>query len=212
MKLESFDGVLASIKKNKDREFNLLLGNGFSMAYDPKTFCYNGLHDFISKAGDPDLLRVMGVIDSKNFEEIMRYLDRFLALMEAFGDKSALKKRIESSMTKLKEGLLGAVQSLHPEHVFTVPEKQYESCSKFLKCFLDTKGKIFSTNYDLLLYWVLVHRNEIEHCDGFGRDLENPEEVRVGEKKYGLNYAGERTDINKMCSIYTGHFPFSILE
>ena len=28
-----------------------------------------------------------------------------------------------------------------------------------------------------------MHRNEIEHCDGFGRDLENPEEVRVGEKK-----------------------------
>jgi len=181
MKLESFDNVLASIKKNKDREFNLLLGNGFSMAYDPKIFSYNALHDFISKAGDPDLSKVMGVIDSKNFEEIMRCLDRFLALMEAFGDKSDLKKRIRSSMTKLKKGLLDAVQSLHPEHVFALPEEQHESCSRFLKCFLNTHGNIFSTNYDLLLYWVLMRSKEIKHCDGFGRDLENPEEVNLGE-------------------------------
>ena len=33
MKLESFDDVLASIKKNPKRQFNLLLGNGFSVAY-----------------------------------------------------------------------------------------------------------------------------------------------------------------------------------
>lgn len=181
MKLESFDSVLASIKKNKDREFNLLLGNGFSMAYDPKIFSYNALHDFVSKAGDSDLSKVMGVIDSKNFEEIMRYLDKFLALMEAFDDKSDLRSRVSSSMAKLKEGLLDAVQSLHPEHVFAVPEEQHEHCAKFLKRFLDTNGRVFSTNYDLLLYWVLMRCNEIEHCDGFGRELENPDEVMEGE-------------------------------
>ena len=55
MKLETFDDVLASIKKISSREFHLLLGNGFSMAYDPEIFSYNALDDFVTKLGDKDL-------------------------------------------------------------------------------------------------------------------------------------------------------------
>ena len=36
MKLETFDDVLASITRNTKRPFHLLVGNGFSIAYDPK--------------------------------------------------------------------------------------------------------------------------------------------------------------------------------
>ncbi len=56
MKLESFDDVLSSIGKNHDREFHLLLGNGFSMAYDPTIFSYNALHGFIEKLDDDELI------------------------------------------------------------------------------------------------------------------------------------------------------------
>ena len=38
MKLETFNDVLASINRNPKRPFHLLLGNGFSVAYDPKIF------------------------------------------------------------------------------------------------------------------------------------------------------------------------------
>ena len=48
MELETFDDVLSSIRKNPKRPFNLLLGNGFSMAYDPDIFSYNTLHDFVT--------------------------------------------------------------------------------------------------------------------------------------------------------------------
>lgn len=34
MELETFDDVCKSIEKNSDRNFHLLLGNGFSIAYD----------------------------------------------------------------------------------------------------------------------------------------------------------------------------------
>lgn len=46
MKLESFEDVLKSLN-TKNREFDLLLGNEFSMAYDPKIFSYNALHGLI---------------------------------------------------------------------------------------------------------------------------------------------------------------------
>ncbi len=38
------------------------------------------------------------------------------------GDKSGLEKRIKAASEKLKSGLLDTVKSLHPEHVFTIPE------------------------------------------------------------------------------------------
>lgn len=183
MKLESFDDVLSSIGKNHDREFHLLLGNGFSMAYDPAIFSYNALHDFIEKLDDDDLSTILNVIETKNFELIMQQLDSCSALISAFGGDPALKAKIDSAGAKLKASLLDAVQALHPEHVFTVPEAQSKACSAFLKCFLDTGGKIFSTNYDLLLYWILMRNAIVKHADGFGRELENPGEFVPPEEQ-----------------------------
>ncbi|MBY0371151.1 DUF4917 family protein [bacterium] len=187
MEIETLDAVLKYLRTKKNRQVHLLLGNGFSIAFDSKIFSYNSLHDFISKTAEQDLSRVLGVIDSKNFEEVMRYLDKFVALLDAFSDKSDLSKRIASLKAKLERGLLDAVQSLHPEHVFSLEQAQQKSCSRFLMQFLDAGGKIFSSNYDLLLYWVLLRTSGIRHCDGFGRDLENPEEVKLGGDEHWSN-------------------------
>lgn len=176
MKLESFDDVLASIKKNPSREFHLLLGNGFSMAYDPKIFSYNALHDFVTKLVDKDLSTILRVIETRNFEVIMQHLDNFSSLITAFGGDPKLKKRIDDASVKLKTSLLDAVKALHPEHVFKIPEAKSIACSEFLKVFLDSHGKIYSTNYDLLLYWVLMRNSTVEHGDGCGRERENPDE------------------------------------
>lgn len=182
MVVETFDDVLKSIKKNREkRQFHLLLGNGFSMAYDSNIFSYNALHDFITNLDDPDLTTVLGVIETKNFEIIMQQLDNFSAIIDAFGGDSALKEKVDAASSRLKSSLLNAVKSLHPEHVFMVPEEQSVACSNFLNIFLESGGHIFSTNYDLLLYWILLRNQIINHVDGFGRELENPDEVVKGE-------------------------------
>jgi len=162
MKLETFNDVLASIKKNSGRKFHLLLGNGFSVAYDPAIFSYNALHDFVTKLNDGDLSTILSVIETRNFEVIMQYLDHFSALIEAFGGDPTLKKRIDAASAKLKTSLLDAVKALHPEHVFKIPEEQSKACANY------------STNYDLLLYWVLMRNNTVDHVDGCGRELLNP--------------------------------------
>ena len=150
MKLETYDDVLASIKKNHGRKFHLLLGNGFSMAYDPAIFSYNALHEFVAKLNDKDLSTILNVIETKNFEVIMHYLDGFSALVLAFDGPATLKNRIDDAKAKLKSSLLDAVQELHPEHVFKVPEEKSKACSAFLATFLSSGGSLFSTNYDLL--------------------------------------------------------------
>lgn len=181
MKLETFDDVVAAIGKNPKRPFHLLLGNGFSMAYDADIFSYNALHDFIVSLDDDDLNMILGVIETKNFEVIMQQLDNFSALIDAFGGNAVLKEKIDAASDKLKNGLLDAVRALHPEHVFTVPENESTACSRFLKTFIDTSGSLFSTNYDLLLYWILMRNKIVEHIDGFGRELENADEFPAPE-------------------------------
>ena len=173
MKLETFDDVLTSIHKNPRRQFHLLLGNGFSVSYDPKIFSYNALHNFVKNLKENDLSKILGVIETRNFEVIMQYLDNFAALVDALGGDPKLKKRVEDASAKLKTSLLDAVKAMHPEHVFKVPEDQSAACANFLKNFLNTNGSIYSTNYDLLLYWVLMRNGILNHVDGCGRELEN---------------------------------------
>lgn len=208
MKLETFDDVLASIKKNPNREFNLLLGNGFSIAYDSAIFSYNALHDFIKKLDDKDLSTILGVIETRNFEVIMQQLDNFSALIAAFGGDPKLKKRIDAASAKLKKSLLEAVKALHPEHVFTVPEEQSEACSHFLKVFLDSGGSIYCTNYDLLLYWVLMRNSIVNHVDGCGRELENPDEFVPAEEQVWSELTwGKHRDEQNMFYLH-GALPF----
>jgi hypothetical protein len=173
MKLETFDDVLTSIRKNPRRQFHLLLGNGFSVSYDPKIFSYNALHEFVTNLKDKDLSKILEVIETRNFEVIMQYLDNFAALVDALGGDPKLKKRVEDASAKLKTSLLDAVKAMHPEHVFKVPEEQSAVCANFLQNFLKTNGHIYSTNYDLLLYWVLMRNGILNHVDGCGRELEN---------------------------------------
>ncbi len=193
MKLEPFADVIKSIEKNTSRDFHLLLGNGFSMAYDPEIFSYNALHDFIESQDDEELSKILGVIETKNFELIMQQLDNLSALVEAFDGGEVLKGKIDSASEKLKISLLDAVQLLHPEHVFKVPEEEVNACAEFLNTFLGRGGKVFSTNYDLLLYWILMRKGIVEHCDGFGRDILNyepgiaKEDIERSELFWGRN-------------------------
>ena len=73
MHYESLAEVMSSLRK-KGRKTNLLLGNGFSVAYDPNIFTYNALYDFIDKLEDSVLSKLFAAIKTKNFEIIMQQL------------------------------------------------------------------------------------------------------------------------------------------
>lgn len=189
---KTYAEVVESLSKKK-RKVHLLLGNGFSMAYDPKIFSYNALYDFVAALGDPALIKLFEAIKTKNFELVMGQLDLFVALLDAFESKEGLQDRVKQAGARLQKSLLDAVGALHPEHVFKVPADRLARCAEFLNSFLATGGSIFTTNYDLLLYWVLLRGAVQNHVDGFGRELLNPVESKHGEEqewselRWGLN-------------------------
>ncbi|MGV0980722.1 MAG: DUF4917 family protein [Polynucleobacter sp.] len=194
MSLETFEDVVKSIKKNDGRPFNLLLGNGFSMAYDSKIFSYNALHNFVENSNHKLLSKVFDAMKTKNFELMLQQLDAFYELAEALGADKKLKDQIAEASGELKTSLIEAVKELHPEHVFKVPEEKINACAKFIKLFLDQNGKLFTTNYDVLLYWVLMRSPTLKVIgDGFGRDREGadeyipPEDLQYSELRWGKN-------------------------
>jgi len=179
MALMTFQEV-ATYLKGKKRPISLLMGNGFSMAYDREIFSYNALYDFLKAKDDELLNKLFSVIKTKNFELVMQQLDTTLALLEAFGSDAALRQQIQSASESLKATLLKSVQELHPEHVYKLPEEKSTACAAFLSTFLNSGGHIFTTNYDLLLYWVLMRQGVNNPIDGFGKEILNLDEVKEG--------------------------------
>ncbi len=177
MKLKSYEEAIQHLDKSK-RKKHLLLGNGFSMAYDPNIFSYNALNRFIEEIDDDLLKKLFEIVNTKNFELIMQQLDNFCQLAAEFSKDKKLIIKIHAASEALKKSLIDAVKELHPEHVFKIPKDKSESCAKFINTFLGSDGHVFTTNYDILLYWVLMRNSGkiADAIDGFGRYAEESDE------------------------------------
>ncbi|MCD0490595.1 DUF4917 family protein [Pedobacter sp. MC2016-14] len=185
--LITYQEVVSSL--NKKRKKHLLFGNGFSMAYDSNIFSYNALSKFIDEIGDPVVQKLFESLNTKNFELIMQQLDNFCEIANIFSDDAELVPKIKAVIEKLKNSLIDAVKELHPEHVFKMPIEKVQSCQKFLSEYLSKDGLVFSTNYDLLVYWVLMRTGTENSIDGFGRDLETEIESGVSVPQNELQYS-----------------------
>ena len=170
--LMTYDQVISYLNK-ENRKHHLLLGNGFSVSYDKKIFSYNALHNGIMSDDDEIVKEVFKILNTQNFELVMAQLDNFRSIAQIFKTPSDIIAEVDVAIERLREKLLTIITSLHPEQVFSIPEKNSTSCANFLSEYLANGGHIFSTNYDILLYWVLM-RNSIDNCiDGFGRYADN---------------------------------------
>ncbi len=69
-KLATFNEVQEYLQSKK-RNVHLLLGNGFSMAYNHEIFSYNALHKFIEEQDDPLISSLFDIVKTKNFELVI---------------------------------------------------------------------------------------------------------------------------------------------
>lgn len=200
MKLKEFatyDTVLEYLKI-KGRVKNLLFGNGFSIAFDPNIFSYNALAREIDEGDDNRLKKVFKTLGSQNFELAMKHLKIASQLVADLDGPPDFRMQIEEVHKRLKNALIGIISKNHPDNIFSIQSKA-EACARFLKCFLDPYerkneksipgGHVFSTNYDLLLYWVVMSQlvdsrnGNPKYCDGFAYENSTRERLIWGYNK-----------------------------
>jgi hypothetical protein len=154
----SFDDALQlSDRYSKTR--HALLGNGFSIACRADTFAYGSLleeADFSKFSGDArGLFELIGTAD---FEKVVETLKLASGLMELYETSDIeLRDRLASDSEQLKNILAEVLAKKHPEGPWTITDDEYQSAKTFLSNF----KRIYTVNYDLLLYWTIM-KTELE--------------------------------------------------
>ncbi len=128
----------------------MLLGNGFSVDAH-RSFRYASLFDAAALPIEIRDLFIEG--GTSNFEAVMRRLIA-IAAVEPQRRQWAL-----TSIEKLKLALVEALRAVHPTRPSEV-KVGFDKAERFLSHFIGRQqrrpGRIFTTNYDLLLVWLIT--------------------------------------------------------
>ena len=171
--------TFAEALEKTDNKRHLILGNGFSIALRPEIFRYGSLFEKANFSGYPEVEATFRHLGSEDFEEAVLALERAATILPAFqAESGALCHRMHSCATRIKEVLVATIASQHPSRPCDIADAQYESCLQFLNNFLGgpTGGRIYTLNYDILLYWTLMYgfeNKQIDFDDGFRTDAYN---------------------------------------
>ncbi len=167
------------LDETEGRKRNAILGNGFSIACKPKIFTYASLFSRADFTKNPELPKVFDALRTQDFEVAINALRNMSALLPIYmpGYPAPAIKMKEDAET-LKKILIETVTKNHPDSPMDLDEDQYLACRLFLANFIGSdKGKVFTLNYDLLLYWTVMHTDfssgdsvDLSARDGFGDD------------------------------------------
>ena len=159
---------------------HLLLGNGFSRACRNELFAYDALFARAKDRFSPRLMSAFEALDTTDFERVMRALKQTELLLKVY---SADDKSVVHSLTRdadsLRRILAQVIASNHPARSNEISDDQFRSCRAFLRNF----RKIYTLNYDLLLYWTLMKDDiddlDLKSDDGFRQPDVGPMEFVV---------------------------------
>src|SRR5690606_15977071 len=156
---------------------HLLLGNGFSIACVPSIFTYSSLYQQADFSDIPEVKELFEKLSTQDFELVINCLENGSLALPVYAKHSpGIAGTMRAHAMRLKELLVETVAKNHPEYPSEIDSSKYVNCVNFLKYFLDSKGAVYTFNYDLLLYWTLMYGMENKMIaapkDGFGRDMD----------------------------------------
>ena len=148
----------------------LLLGNGFSIAFD-QAFRYQSLLTVCAEHSDQDWQQLFRRLNTSNFEAVMASLTHTGEVL------SHLKVDVPSEVPRLcdelrKDFILG----LKEIHLSSARDPAFLKHRDSVRSFTGKFSDVFTTNYDLLLYWSDVANDaKPRFSDGFGHAQEGGE-------------------------------------
>lgn len=184
MQLSNFDDAIEDSQKFSKR--HLLLGNGFSIACRANIFHYGSLYDQADFSNIPEVESVFEALQTQDFEKTIRALENAAVILPAyFADGSLGSAKMLEHAATLKEVLVETIAGNHPDLPSSIDDSEFLACRRFLSNFLsgNNNGHVFTLNYDLLLYWAIMHDEDplvdeaiyLQRNDSFGNDEDEPE-------------------------------------
>jgi hypothetical protein len=179
VELLTFDEALEQANGGKR---HLLLGNGFSRACRNDLFAYEALFTQAKKNLSPSAKKAFDALKTTDFEAVMRALKQACDLVRVYAPtRPKLAETLAADAEKLRDVLAQAIASSHPDRPNNITDEEFRACRKFLSNFQN----IYTLNYDLLLYWALMHSDvddlTIPCNDGFHQPEDGPEDYVVWE-------------------------------
>lgn len=156
-----------------------LLGNGFSISCKPDIFIYGKLFERADFSNlSPSAKQAFEVLKTQDFEKVISVLRDASTVLAAYqGFSTDLIELLQKDADGLREVLVQAIASSHPDWPGAISDSEYKSCRNFLANF----DNVYTLNYDLLLYWALMHDDsetpKLKSDDGF----RTPEDTQHSE-------------------------------
>lgn len=169
----SFSDAIA-LSESMAGERHILLGNGFSIAYDAGSFSYGRLleeADFSRLS--IDVRAVFEAFGTSDFEKIIEVLRTAAILLRLYSREDVeLADRIARDSDRLKDALAQVLASRHPDYVGAITPTEFTHARNFLSHF----KRIYTLNYDLLLYWTTMQDTlpTVPRNDGFSESEDSP--------------------------------------
>lgn len=147
---------------------HLLLGNGFSISCRSNIFHYGSLYQRANFAKVPKAPALFTAAGTQDFEVVIRNLTYAARIIEQYIPASTqVAAQMLKDANELKNVLVQAIASNHPALPFEIQDDDYRFCRGFLSNF----ERLYTVNYDLLLYWALMHSDldelALSKNDGF---------------------------------------------
>ena len=180
-----------------------LLGNGFSISCRPDIFVYGKLFeqaDF-SKLS-PSAKSAFEALDTQDFEKVIKVLRDASAVLSAYsGVKTSLIEQLKKDADGLREVLVQAIASSHPEWPGEITDEEYSSCRIFLSNF----NNVYTLNYDLLLYWAVMHNDD-------GEKIKSDDGFRKPEDEFGSEYVVWEAGTSRSQNIWYLHGALHVFD
>ncbi len=152
-----------ALRETVAQKRHLLLGNGFSIALFPDRFRYGSLLDQADFSHLPLARQAFDRLGTTDFEQVIFALRQIATIGPIYGIEHHSVELINKNADRLKELLVQAIAGSHPSRPSDVSDDQYSACRTFLSHFIGDHrgktllGKVYTLNYDLLLYWTVLH-------------------------------------------------------
>jgi len=130
----------------------LLLGNGFSVNIWPK-FDYKNL--LVTANLSTTVQGLFSRLETTDFESVLSELQRAVAVDQSFDINPEL---LSKAYKEIKEKLFDAIENTHVQY-HMIPPELFEDLQKEIWSF----DHVFVTNYDRLVYWILMHNFNPPH-------------------------------------------------